>query len=233
MIFDSPQSPGWAHPLIRAATLGVKSPRHGFDPNQPRVPKGHPDGGEWTDDDRWIGAQFAAAERPPMGPRGSFAIAFEIARRLIDVFRRENGQLELFGDRRGAVTVTTIDGRQIYGSNPNLGEWRSIDRSEADRLRAIVVQKHPELADPDNIGRRPLNAFYHAETNVLVRAARQHGGSLAGRTLEVFGDRELCNNCKEILPYVGLELGNPTVTFIEPDGTRWKMRNGRIEQERP
>jgi hypothetical protein len=74
----------------------------------------------------------------------------------------------------------------------------------------------------------PLNAFYHAETNVLLRAARQHGGSLAGRTLEVFGDRALCNNCKKVLPYVGLELGNPTVTFIEPDGTRWTMRDGRI-----
>lgn len=23
--------------------------RHGYDPNQPRVPKGHPDGGQWTD----------------------------------------------------------------------------------------------------------------------------------------------------------------------------------------
>jgi hypothetical protein len=151
MIFDSPQAPGWAHPLARAETSGVGRRRRGYDPNQPRVPKGHPDGGEWTDDDRWIGVQFAAAERPPMGPRGSYAIALEIARRLIDVFRRENGQLELFGDRRGAVTVTTIDGRQIYGSNPDLGAWRSIDRTEADRLRAIIVQKHPELADPDNI----------------------------------------------------------------------------------
>jgi hypothetical protein len=38
------------------------------------------------------------------------------------------------------------------------------------------VHKHPKLAKPDNIGHRPLNAFYHAETNVLLRAARQHGG---------------------------------------------------------
>lgn len=131
------------------------------------------------------------------------------------------------------MTVTTIDGRQIYGSNPDLGEWRSADRNEANRLRAIVLRRHPELGDPDNVGRTPLNAFYHAETNVLLRAARQHGGTLAGRTLEVFGDRELCNNCKKILPYVGLELGNPTVTFVEPDGTPWTMRDGRIDQVRP
>jgi hypothetical protein len=227
MIFDSSQSLGWAHPLVRAATPYVGSRRRGYDPNQPRVPRGHSDGGQWTDNVRWVRAQFAAAERPPIGPPGRFAIALELARLLIDAFRRENGQLELFGHRTGAVTVTTIDGRNVYGSNPDLGEWRSIDRAEANRLRAIILQKHPELVDPDNIGRMPLNALYHAETNILLRAAKQHGGSLAGRTLEVFGDRPLCNNCPIVLPYVGLELGNPTVTFSDPSGLRRTMRDGR------
>jgi len=53
--------------------------RHGYDPNQPRVPKGHPDGGQWTDDggesdprvlsdlppaNEWApGAQYANARR--------------------------------------------------------------------------------------------------------------------------------------------------------------------------
>jgi hypothetical protein len=78
-----------------------------------------------------MGIRFAAGERTPIGSRGGFAIALEVARRLIDAFRRENGQLELFGNRRGAVTVTTIDGHHIYGSNPDLGAWRSIDRNEA------------------------------------------------------------------------------------------------------
>ena len=27
--------------------------RGGYDPNQPRVPAGHSDGGQWTDDERW------------------------------------------------------------------------------------------------------------------------------------------------------------------------------------
>jgi hypothetical protein len=27
-----------------------------FDPSQPRVPRGHPDGGQWTDDPRWAGS---------------------------------------------------------------------------------------------------------------------------------------------------------------------------------
>lgn len=48
MIFDTPQAPGWVHPLMRAATSGVGSRGRGYDPNQPRVPAGDPDGGQWT-----------------------------------------------------------------------------------------------------------------------------------------------------------------------------------------
>jgi hypothetical protein len=44
--------------------------------------------------------------------------------------------------------------------------------------------------------------------------------------LEVYSDRELCNNCKIVLPKVGLELGNPTVTFIDDAGRRLTMRDG-------
>jgi hypothetical protein len=46
MIFDSPQAPSWTHPLTRAATSGNR--RRNYDPSQPRVPAGHPDGGQWT-----------------------------------------------------------------------------------------------------------------------------------------------------------------------------------------
>lgn len=61
---------------------------------------------------------------------------------------------------------------------------------------------------------------------VLLRAARENGGSLAGRTLEVFADGKMCNNCELVLPKVGLELGNPTVTFIGPNGAARTMRDG-------
>jgi hypothetical protein len=78
----------------------------------------------------------------------------------------------------------------------------------------------------DNIGQKPNDAVFHAETTILLRAAKENGGTLAGRSLEVFGDRPLCANCKEVLPYVGLELGNPTVTFIDSTKTSRTMRDG-------
>jgi hypothetical protein len=199
----------------------------GYDPHQPRVPAGHSDGGQWTREENWFGTRFAATERPPLGPAGRAHLALQIARKLIDAFRAENGLQDLFGRREGAVTVTTIDGKHIFGSNSGLSLYQAIDRAEANRLRASILQKYPDLIKTGNIGQMPLDALFHAETNVLLRAARQHGGSLHGRVLEVYGDRPMCNRCDKILPYVGLELGNPTVTFVGPSGTRDTMRDGR------
>ena len=72
----------------------------------------------------------------------------------------------------------------------------------------------------------PTNAFYHAETTAIARAARANGGTLAGTALDVYGDTRMCNNCDAVLPFVGLEFGNPTVTFIEPGGKTRTMRDG-------
>jgi hypothetical protein len=93
-------------------------------------------------------------------------------------------------------------------------------------MRARLMAKYPEYFPSSNIGNMPANAVYHAETNVLLRAARANGGSLAGRILEVYGDTRVCNNCGSVLPFVGLELGNPTVTFVNPGGRRQTMTNG-------
>src|SRR5262249_2870802 len=46
-------------------------------------------------------------------------------------------------------------------------------------------------------------------------------------------DCPMCNNCRLVLPYVGLELGNPTVTFVGPRGSAVTMRDGvRLDLEK-
>lgn len=60
-------------------------------------------------------------------------------------------------------------------------------------MRARYLEENPELAESIKSGQMPTNAFYHAEVNVLTRAARENGGTLAGENLTVFGDRRLCN----------------------------------------
>ena len=78
----------------------------------------------------------------------------------------------------------------------------------------------------NNIGGFPNNAVFHAEATCLLRAARANGGTLAGKTIEVTVDREMCPSCEEILPLIGLELGNPIVNFVDPLGLVRKMHNG-------
>lgn len=212
--------------------LGVRGPfRRGYDPNQPRVPAGHPDGGEWTDDDRWtghplVGARFAASrELPPIGPLRIVRV-LQRALRIIESLRTDNLLYDLFGRPRGTVSMLEIDGRTFFGSNSRLPLYTSRDRAEADAMREVLLRKYPDIVR-GNDTEIPMDALYHAETNVLLRAAREYGGSLAGRTLEVITDKPMCNSCPEILPKVGLELGNPTVTFIDRRGQARTMRNGK------
>lgn len=100
------------------------------------------------------------------------------------------------------------------------------DRAAALDLRGKLLEKYPNLMATRNIGHKPNDALFHAETTVLTRAARWAGGSLAGRKLTVQVDRDLCGSCKIMMPKIGLELGNPTITFVEPSGIRRTMENG-------
>ena len=77
----------------------------------------------------------------------------------------------------------------------------------------------------DNLGHIPNNALFHAEVNALLRAAGA-SGSLAGREIELRVDRGLCGSCETVLPYVGLQVGNPTVRILDGFGDTWIMRDG-------
>lgn len=201
--------------------------RGGYDPNQPRVPAGHSDGGEWTDDDRWSNGrwstdrrdgqrgalQLAAGEPPPFDPR---RFALWLARKAIEAVLRELAKWDLFGHHdpdKVTVAVTTMDGEVITGTSSDYGDWHPIDHFEARALRSTIMRKYPHLAR-QNSGQIPLDALFHAETNLLLRAARRNGRSLAGKSLDIFVDNETCLSCQDTLGPVGLELGNPTLTFI-------------------
>jgi hypothetical protein len=134
-----------------APHLGAHGQRRGgYDPNQPRVPEGHRDGGQWTDDERWTsgrwlrerwarlreGLQFAAAERPPLDPR---KLGLFLARKLIEAIYRELASWDLFGHHNRddvTIAVTMMDGEAIGGTSSDYGDWRAIDHFEARALRA-------------------------------------------------------------------------------------------------
>jgi|SRR6516162_2725505 hypothetical protein len=142
------------------------------------------------------------------------AIAVEIAKQVIKAYRSKQLLWDLFGHRDGTIAFTTIDGTKVFGSNSTSPVYTSADYAAAVRMRNILVAKYPNKFPDKDIGRIPNDASFHAETMVLLRAAREKGGILADRTLTVYVDGHLCNSCQAVLPYVGLELGNPTVLLL-------------------
>src|SRR5262245_14605354 len=92
--------------------------RSHYNPNQPRVPAGNPDGGQWTAaGDGGPGTRFAAADKPRLGRGAIIAMALQLALRAIEAFRSRERLWDLFRKKDGAVAVTTIDGEDIFGIN--------------------------------------------------------------------------------------------------------------------
>ncbi len=206
---------------LHRASLG----RSHYNPNQPRVAAGNPDGGQWTSAGG-SSTRLAARDKQGPGPSILFTIVPKFFRDLIDAYRSEKGLWDLFGRRRGTVTVTTINGKYVFGSNSNSPTYTRNDQALAEGVRRALIQKYPDVMKSDNIGQKPNDALFHAEATVLLRAARENGGTLAGQTLEVFADRPMCDSCLTVLPKLGFELGNPTVTFVDNVGKRLIMRDG-------
>jgi hypothetical protein len=170
--------------------------------------------------------RFASSDKPPLGPKSKLAIAIEVGKQAIKLFRDMNLLNNLFGQKEGTVTYTNMDDVAVYGVNSESPEYKDRDAIAAERLRGDLIAKYPGDMATQNTGQMPNNAVFHAETTVLLRAARANGGSLAGQNLEVHIDRPMCPSCDTILPLVGLELGDPTVTFIGPSGVSKTMRGG-------
>jgi hypothetical protein len=171
--------------------------------------------------------RLAASDKPSPGRTAMLGIMARAAERVMQAYRSENFLFDLFGNRDGAVAVTTIDDKDIFGSNSSSPTYTDADREAAKDLRDRLVAKYPDAMRADNVGYTPNNALFHAETNVLLRAAEANGGTLTGRSLDIYVDRRLCSNCERVVPLVGLELGNPTLTFVDPDRI-FSISNGKI-----
>ena len=100
-----------------------------------------------------------------------------------------------------------------------------MDEETANDMRARLIERYPKVMATDNLGYRPNDALYHAEATALLRAAAG-GRYLAGQTIDMHVDRWLCRSCETVLPYVGLQVGNPTVRIIDGRGGAWLMRDG-------
>jgi hypothetical protein len=212
--------------LAKFASRGCKA---GFNPDQPRVPAGNPDGGQWTSEGGGggtSGVRLAAADKVVIGAAAAAKILFEGAKKVIDAYRSSQLLWDMFKEPVGVVAHAEVEGEKIFGVNSQSPDNSSVDDTERDRLIARYMERNPDEAALVRRRYSPYDAFYHAETSLLLRAARRHGGSLAGREFDVFVDKRICNNCERILPFVGMEIGNPTVTFFDRRGRIGTIRDG-------
>jgi hypothetical protein len=84
----------------------------------------------------------------------------QVAKRLIDAHRSENGFRNLFGDRLGTVSVTTFNGENIFGSNSTSPTYTAEDRRAAISLRSRLIENYPDVMRTDNVGQRPNDAIF-------------------------------------------------------------------------
>jgi hypothetical protein len=136
--------------------------------------------GQWTRAGTNSGIRLAAGEKAGLG--ALLALALHLAFLTIEAYRSKNGLRDLFNRKIGTVAWTKLDGKDVFGANSRSPTYTNVDRVAAEKLRDTLARKHPDLMGSDNIGRMPNNTVFHAETTVLLRAARENGGTLAGRS---------------------------------------------------
>lgn len=177
---------------------------------------------------RGIGGNFG----PPLTPPSAASTPQPIdGPAWIETYRIVHARRDLFGKvtglrRNDTVAVTELDGRPLFGVNSLASTYTAADRATAQRAVDALVRKYPGVMSTGNIGHAPNDALFHAESTILLRAVQANGGSLAGRSLTIYVDRDICRSCRTVLPKLGLELGNPTVIFVGPADTVQSMRNG-------
>jgi hypothetical protein len=234
-----------------------------FDPNQPRVPKGHPGGGQWTDDGRGGGGASdqpirlasndpperlptrrgpnVPAPRSPRGGGGLLGLLIRLGLQAIDRYLEENRRPDLVGggsdnvtasgrpgEGKSTVAVTWINNREIVGTNSGFHRYSVEDYLTARELRDTLIRETRGIMNPTNIGGYPNDGVFHAETTALLRAAKANGGTLAGKTLEIVVNGQMCPSCIRILPSVATQLGNPTLYFTDRRGVRFMVRDNDI-----
>ena len=180
--------------LLKASLQARRHAKANFNPDQPRVPAGHPDGGQWTDDDGWpadasglsTGQIYAAGlipriprQRPPSAPERTALM------RAVAIWLAEKGFESIDFIARSSWLYQAIPTISSYLDAPrSLGELQSDLSSKSGYDVHHVVERASALAD-----RYPRSLIERSDN--LVRIPRMKHWEINGwygRPNPDFGD---------------------------------------------
>jgi hypothetical protein len=130
----------------------------------------------------------------------------------------------------GTVAHTRIDNQDYFGVNSDSPAHTQRDQDLAMRMRDRLIAERPDVMQTFNKGWMPNDAAFHAEANLLLRAADANGGTLFGRSLEITVDRRFCDRCERVFPLIAERLGNPQISIRDSIGRTFEIRNGAAYQ---
>ena len=183
----------------RATAMGVQGhlpselhARHGFDPNQPRVPAGHSDGGQWTsdggggDDGRIVSDvtpdnDWRPDARYASGPRRG-SVRVRIGRQWVEV---EGGQAaRLFEAQTRAEAATARVRERDPNWRPRPRAYESVEELirayEADTQEALIRARELERLEipPKGPNDRPRTPGEWSRDDYLIEAYRDEPKTL-------------------------------------------------------
>lgn len=169
---------------------------------------------------------------PPLSPsqsQGPTPATVTSAYREMTGMPRDTGSLNP-PSSHGTIAHARIDGQDVFGVNSRSPAFTQRDDDMARDMRDRLIRELPNIMNTRNIGGIPNDALFHAEANLLFRAAEQYGGSLQGRTIDITVDRPFCQFCQTVLPEIASRLGNPTVVVRDRAGRVYELQNGTPRQ---
>jgi hypothetical protein len=116
--------------------------------------------------------------------------------------------------------------KTTFGVNSGSPAQTQRDQDLKLAMRDRLIAQVPNVMNTDHLGWMPNNATFHAEANVLLRAADAYGGTLQGRWLTINVDRQFCRDCRLVLPEIALRLGNPQMIVRDGVGRTFDIRDG-------
>lgn len=130
-------------------------------------------------------------------------------------YRQINGFPEAAKDTKaGTIASTTIEGKTFYGHS-TVNE-RTVLGKDSFALRKKLFDDLKDAGYLQNDLRhndQRLNFLYHAETGTILEA-KEKLGSLEGKDLVIYVDRQPCDPCYNHLPKVAEFYGINSITII-------------------